>query len=75
MLPAEEPIVVWKVSLPVSVAASVVHLLRDPISGRPIYGKRSELITSLLRGWLDGQKLQLEPLTAEELKKLAEASA
>ena len=50
------PPVVWKCSIPSDVAAQVDLILLDPVRGVPEYGKRSSLVTELLRAWLAAQK-------------------
>jgi hypothetical protein len=46
------PTTPWKCSIPVDIAMKVDTLLLDPIRQVPEYGKRSELVTQLLREWL-----------------------
>lgn len=43
----------WKVRIPVDLAAKADLLHLDPVRGTPTYGARSELITRLLREYLD----------------------
>ena len=43
----------WNISLPAGIAAEVEMLLLDPLTGKPSYAKRSELIVSLLQRWLE----------------------
>lgn len=50
--PSEIPMVKWKVSLPTPLAAEIEILLYDPLTGRPQYGGRSQLIETLLRTWV-----------------------
>ena len=47
----------WKLSLPSSVASEVALFLADPLTGRPRHGARAQLVTQLLRRWLEEQKL------------------
>lgn len=44
---------VWKVSIPVHIAARVELKLPAPQGGKPRYGARSQLIASLLEDWLN----------------------
>jgi metal-responsive CopG/Arc/MetJ family transcriptional regulator len=46
----------WKLSIPQDLAAEVDLLLWDPVLQKPRYGGRSELVTQLLRGWLEQQR-------------------
>jgi hypothetical protein len=71
-----EPTITWKIRVPASVAAHIELMVMDPITRKPSYGKRSELIASLLRQHLknvgfDIQK-EIDKLypTKEELEKL-----
>ena len=43
----------WKVRVPVDLAAKADMLHLDPVRGTLTYGARSELITTLLREYLD----------------------
>lgn len=43
----------WKVRIPVDLAAKADLLHLDPVRGTPTYGARSELITRLLREYLE----------------------
>ena len=56
--------VTWKCSIPEDVAAKVDLLLLDPVRGVPEYGKRSELVTQLLRAWLETKVKS--PLSTQE---------
>lgn len=47
------PTTEWKVRVPVDLAAKADLIHLDPIRGRLTYGARSELITILLREYLD----------------------
>ena len=47
----------WYVSLPQSLAAEVELILLDPLTGRPEFGKRSQLVESLLRNWVEEMRL------------------
>lgn len=46
----------WKNSIPSSVALAVELRLTDPLTGKPAHGARSQLITKLLREWLNEQQ-------------------
>lgn len=54
---AAEPIVVWKLSMPQSLAVQVEELIMDPVKGKPIYGERSALIVRLLEEWVEKKPL------------------
>ena len=45
----------WKITLPDSIATQVELLLCDAMTGKPAYGARGDLITKLLREWLEKQ--------------------
>lgn len=45
----------WKLHIPFSVASKVDLIQMDPTSGRVAYGARAELITELLKKWLNEQ--------------------
>jgi hypothetical protein len=48
----------WKITLPTYMAGRVELILMDKMSGRPVYGARSELIRRLLEQWLaDGSPI------------------
>lgn len=47
------PTVEWKLRVPVDVAAKIDLLTLDPARGTITYGARSELVTQLLRKYLD----------------------
>lgn len=47
-----DPSIHAKISIPSSVLSAVDEELRDPLTGRAAFGKRSELVTTLLRKWL-----------------------
>lgn len=51
-----EPFIRWTVLIPAALAAEIEMLFFDPIHGKPHYGKRSELITELLRAYLSQVK-------------------
>ena len=54
------PTIDWKCQIPVDVATKVDLFLLDPLTGRPVYGSRSALVTSLLRAWLSSRIKQPE---------------
>lgn len=45
----------WKVSLPATLAGTVEYLLRNPATGKPVYGSQSKLVESLLVDWVEKQ--------------------
>lgn len=45
----------WKISLPATLAGQIEMLLLDPITGKPRYGARRQLIEGLLTEWLAAQ--------------------
>jgi hypothetical protein len=47
------PTVEWKLRIPIDLAAKADLIHLDPIRGNLKYGARSELITILLRDYLD----------------------
>jgi hypothetical protein len=47
--PVGEPKEKWKCSIPVEIAAKIDLLCWDPVRNVTSYGKRSELVTQLLR--------------------------
>ncbi|HSW65379.1 MAG TPA: hypothetical protein VLH56_19030 [Dissulfurispiraceae bacterium] len=59
----EEPTVALTVYIPISISAQVDLLLVDPMRKRTAYGKKSALVTMLLRRWVAEQSsmLVLEP--------------
>ena len=46
------PTIEWKCRIPVDVAAKIDTFLLDPVRDEVAYGKRSQLVTMLLRDWL-----------------------
>lgn len=44
------------VSIPESVVSEVKIILHDPVTNRVKYGKMSEVITGLLRDWVEEQR-------------------
>ncbi len=51
------PTVEWKVRVPVDLAAKADMLHLDPVRGIIKYGARSELITELLRAYLENMEV------------------
>lgn len=47
----------WYVSIPSSLAAEVELILLDPLTGRPRFGERSQLVELLLRDWVEKMRL------------------
>lgn len=45
----------WKISLPATLAGTVEYLLRNPVTGKPVYGSQSKLVESLLIEWVEKQ--------------------
>lgn len=43
----------WSVNIPESVANEVELLLSNPLTGKPVYGAKSSLLTTALREWLE----------------------
>ena len=50
--PLMTPTVEWKCRIPVDIAAKIDTFLLDPVRGEVAYGRRSQLVAELLRGWL-----------------------
>lgn len=50
--PLTIPTVEWKCRVPVDIACKIDMLTLDPVRNAPVYGARSELITTLLRKFL-----------------------
>ena len=46
----------WKVALPATLAGIVEFYLFDSLHGKPIYGSRGKLITTLLEDWVRQQR-------------------
>lgn len=49
------PSVQWLLHIPVTLAARVDLLLKDPVRDKVKYGARGELLTQLLEKWVKGQ--------------------
>jgi len=43
----------WKITIQAALAGKMEMVLDDPITRRPIYGRRRELTEALYRNWLD----------------------
>lgn len=43
----------WKVKIDIEIAARIEQRLYDPLTRKPAYGRRSEVINMLLREWAD----------------------
>lgn len=54
------------VVLPQSLFARFELLLHDPIRNKARYGERSEIIESLVRGWVEEREKEIEPATTEQ---------
>lgn len=54
------PTVDWKCRIPVDVAAKIDMLLLDPVRQEVAYGRRSQLVTQLLKAFLETQLTQGE---------------
>lgn len=53
------PTTEWKLRIPVDLAAKADLLILDPVKGKIAYGARSELITRLLRAYLQSMQHQV----------------
>jgi len=51
-----DPPVEMRINVPQSIAAKMELLLLDPLTRRPRYGARSDLITKLLREWISSKE-------------------
>lgn len=49
----------WPLYLPEELAQRVAALMIDPLTHKPIYGGRSQLVTQLLESWCDAQEAAL----------------
>jgi len=73
-----EPHDFWKLYMPISVTAPLEVLLIDPVTKKPKYGARSQLVANLLRrylyeiGWYDSDVpiVKRKPLTPEQLEAI-----
>lgn len=78
--PHVDPPTTFTINLPSSLAGKLELLLYDPISGKPKYGGRSQLVQELLRKWVDEQISQnqspsaLTPPISPSIIELAEES-
>lgn len=50
--PLMTPTVEWKCRIPVDIAVKIDTFLLDPVRKEVAYGRRSQLVTQLLRDWL-----------------------
>lgn len=50
--------VIWRTYIPEDIAVKIELLLADPNHPRPVYGARSQLVTSLLIQWLSRMERQ-----------------
>ncbi len=68
-----EATITWKIRVPASVGAQVELLVMDPLTRKPSYGKRSALVTKLLRAHLKSiqfdVKDQVQKLYPDEVKQ------
>lgn len=48
-----EPYVQVKINIPATINARLELAIWDPVLKKPSYGKRSEIITSLIQEWLE----------------------
>lgn len=53
----------WRINVPQHIAVEVELALINPLSRRPTYGLRSQLVTSLLVKWLTELKQEKEKPT------------
>lgn len=51
--PLMTPTVEWKCRIPVDIAVKIDTFLLDPVRQEVAYGRRSQLVTQLLRAWLE----------------------
>lgn len=52
------------INLPESIVEQVDVSVRDPLTGKPAFGAWSELVSSLLEGWLEGRfEVRLKPFS------------
>ncbi len=52
-----QPFTRWDVHINAALAAEVEMLSWDPMTKKPRYGSRKELLESLLRRWISEQKM------------------
>lgn len=63
----------WKLNLSASVAGKVEYMLTDPITKKPLYGARKELVEALIEYWIAREegRTPLPPIpTLEQLRRL-----
>ena len=58
--PALDRPIKWRISIPFSIASRVDLLLSDPTTGTASIGARSELLSRMLRQWLEAQGVPLD---------------
>ena len=53
----------WNITLPAGLAKKLDLLFLNPVTKKPIFGKRSKLVTNLLIKWVEDieKKLNLKP--------------
>lgn len=56
--PNAVPTTEWKFHIPMDLAAEVELLLQDPMREKVKYGARSVLLETLLRGWVNQQRIR-----------------
>ena len=54
--------VAWKLRIPYDLAAAIEEMFLNPLTGRPGYGEKSDLVVTLLRKYLDEQTAALAQL-------------
>lgn len=68
-----DPPVEWKVCIPREIAEKIELAFLDPITMKPSYGARAQLITALLQRWLGErnvpQAAAQQTQTEEECKR------
>lgn len=52
---------IGRIDLEETLAAEVIDLLRDPLTGRTRYGELRKLCNQLFSNWVDAQRLPPEP--------------
>lgn len=50
----------WKIHVDATIAGRVELLLLDPLTAKPRYGKRGELVNELLRKWVEEEEQKLK---------------
>lgn len=49
---SEDLTIPWKINVSATVGGKIEYWLTDPITKKPMYGKRGELIEALLEHWI-----------------------